>query len=390
MALITALDPGIALDVNLELVNTGNLDLLNAFGSAETISTYDTGAGDKSLQSGEELGVSTVEGASLSGTYLGDVTLSTLNTTILNVPLVASLAVQINPIEGELYQSDTGELYMISDEPVNDARISVTATLTVLGVPTTISLPLGGLDAWLRTFPVAGDLLAGVTDLTQLVLDTVVVSMDYDPAGTMIVCFTRGTLIETEYGLRAIEDLKAGDRVYTRDNGLKPISWIGASKLTGAALAAKANLRPIRIKAGALAPKVPSADLMVSPQHRILVRSKIAQRMFGTDEVLVAAKQLLQIEGIDIAEGLSEVEYFHMLFDQHEIVLSNGAETESLYTGKQALKSLGAAAREEIFAIFPELMGAEEAAEGARMLLSGRQARRLAVRHAQNHRDLVS
>ncbi|MDN3711604.1 Hint domain-containing protein [Paracoccus cavernae] len=389
MALITALDPGISLDVNLELVNTGNLDLLNAFGSAETVSSYDTGAGDKSLQSGEELGVSTVEGTSLSGTYLGDVTLSTLNTTILNVPLVASLAVKINPIEGELYQSDTGELYMISEEPVNDARISVTATLTVLGVPTTISLPLGDLDAWLRTFPVAGDLLAGVTNLTQLVLDTVVVSMDYDPAGTMIVCFTRGTLIETEYGLRAIEDLKAGDRVYTRDNGLKPISWIGASKLTGAALAAKANLRPIRIKAGALAPKVPSADLMVSPQHRILVRSKLAQRMFGTDEVLVAAKQLLQIEGIDIVEGLSEVEYFHMLFDQHEIVLSNGAETESLYTGKQALKSLGAAAREEIFAIFPELMGAEDVAQGARMLLSGRQARRLAVRHVQNNRDLV-
>lgn len=388
MALITALDPGISLDVNLELVNTGNLDLLNAFGSAETISSYDTGAGDKSLQSGEELGVSTVEGTSLSGTYLGDVTLSTLDTTVLNA-LVASLSVKINPIEGELYQSDTGELYMISEEPVNDARISVTATVTVLGIPTTITLPLGDLENWVSGIPGIGNLLSGVTNLTQLVLDTVVVSMDYDPAGTMIVCFTRGTLIETEYGLRAIEDLKAGDQVYTRDNGLKPISWIGASKLTGATLAAKANLRPIRIKAGALAPKVPSADLMVSPQHRVLVRSKIAQRMFGTDEVLVAAKQLLQIEGIDIVEGLSEVEYFHMLFDQHEIVLSNGAETESLYTGKQALKSLGAAAREEIFAIFPELMGAEEAAEGARMLLSGRQARRLAVRHVQNNRDLV-
>ncbi|HRM76080.1 MAG TPA: Hint domain-containing protein, partial [Paracoccus sp. (in: a-proteobacteria)] len=113
--------------------------------------------------------------------------------------------------------------------------------------------------------------------------------------------------------------------------------------------------------------------------------------MFGAPEVLVAAKQLLQIEGIDIAQDQAVVEYFHFLFDRHEIVLSEGAATESLYTGSEALRSVGHSAREEIFAIFPELRDRPEhmAAEGARHLASGRMGRKLAVRHAQHAKALV-
>ena len=112
--------------------------------------------------------------------------------------------------------------------------------------------------------------------------------------------------------------------------------------------------------------------------------------MFGTNEVLVAAKQLLQLDGIDIAEDMTEVQYFHILCDRHEIVLSNGAETETLYTGAEAIKSVGAAAREEIFALFPELQDDAFIPEPARALVSGRKGRKLAVRHAQKERALVS
>ena len=66
------------------------------------------------------------------------------------------------------------------------------------------------------------------------------------------------------------------------------------------------------------------ADLIVSPQHRMLVRSQIAQKMFGTPEVLVAAKQLCQLRGIDVVEDLVDVTYVHFLFDAHQIVLANG------------------------------------------------------------------
>lgn len=205
---------------------------------------------------------------------------------------------------------------------------------------------------------------------------------------TDIVCFTRGTLIDCADGARPVETLRVGDLVRTLDRGLQPIRWI-ASRRLGAELAAQPRLCPIRIRKGALGPGMPAADLLVSPQHRILVRSGIAQRMFGAAEVLVAAKQLLELEGVEIAQTDS-VEYVHFAFDRHEIVTANGAQSESLYPGPQALKSLGRAARDELFAIFPLLQEAQEPPAAARELVSGRQGRKLASRHAMNDRPLVA
>lgn len=70
-------------------------------------------------------------------------------------------------------------------------------------------------------------------------------------------------------------------------------------------------------------------DLLVSPQHRILVRSKVAQRMFGKQEVLAAAKHLLTLDGIEIADDVQETTYYHILFDRNEIVYADGAEAET-------------------------------------------------------------
>lgn len=210
------------------------------------------------------------------------------------------------------------------------------------------------------------------------------------PGALAVPCFAAGSLIDTLDGIRAIEDLCVGDMVKTRDNDHQPIRWIGCRKLDAIDLTVSQKLRPIRIRAGALGVESPSADLLVSPHHRVLIRSKIAERMFGVSEMLVAAKQLLQLEGIDIAEDLSEVSYFHMLFDRHEIVYSNGAETESLYTGPVALKAVGKEARDEILTLFPELGTRAYSPVPARPLLSGRQARKMAVRHMANRKPLVS
>lgn len=203
-----------------------------------------------------------------------------------------------------------------------------------------------------------------------------------------VPCFAQGTVLETSRGLMPVEHLRVGDLVATRDNGFQPVRWIGERHLGMLALLAQPQLRPIRIAAGALGENTPVSDLVVSPQHRILVRSKIAQRLFGAAEVLVAAKHLLALKGIEIAEDMAEVRYFHILFDRHEVVFSNGAETESLYTGAEALKALGEGARAEIFTLFPELEERSNSREGARLLLSGRQGRNLAARHLQNNKVL--
>ncbi|WP_062763238.1 Hint domain-containing protein [Falsirhodobacter sp. alg1] len=206
---------------------------------------------------------------------------------------------------------------------------------------------------------------------------------------TGVVCFARGTMIETISGQVAIEDLEAGDLVRTMDRGFRPISWIGGRKMDSIDLLQHPRLLPIRIVAGALGAGLPKADLVVSPQHRILVRSAIAERMFGEREVLVAANKLLTVDGIDIVEDATEVEYFHMLFDQHEIVFSNGAASESLFTGPEAMKAVSPEARQEILTLFPEIMEPEFTSEPARFIPEkGKFMKKLAQRHHDNRKAL--
>lgn len=214
-------------------------------------------------------------------------------------------------------------------------------------------------------------------------------SFQSDPS-SFVICFGKGTGIATPSGSVLIETLKAGDLVLTKDNGSQPIRWIGSKKLNPWVLSRSPHLRPIRISEGALGLGCPARDLIVSPQHRILVRSAIAQKMFGANEVLVPAKHLLVVDGIEIAADLEEVEYFHILFDRHEVVVSNGAETESLFTGPEALKAVGPAARDEILSIFPELGYHAYEVCPARQMPSGRTARNMAARHYENSKFLVS
>lgn len=204
-----------------------------------------------------------------------------------------------------------------------------------------------------------------------------------------VQCFTRGTMILTPYAPRPIETLRPGDLVVTRDHGARPLRWIGASNLDAGQLDLQPNLRPILIRAGALGNGMPEHDLAVSPQHRVLVSSKIARRMFDKDEILVAAKHLTSLPGINAINPEDGVSYWHMLFDAHELVLSNGSWTESLYTGPQALKGMSSAAKREIFALFPELQHRDYRANAARRVLSGREGRKLVERHIKNGKPLI-
>ena len=196
-----------------------------------------------------------------------------------------------------------------------------------------------------------------------------------------VPCFAGGTVIDTQLGPRRIEALQPGDMIRTRDNGMRWLCWIGSVELTGDQLQQRPNLRPIRIRAGALAPGIPAQDLTVSPQHRMLIRSSLCARLFGEVEMLVAAKHLLELPGIEVVQPDTGIRYWHMLFDGHEVVHSNGAWSESLFTGPQALKSISPAARREILELFPELAAPGFTPRGARRFATGREGRKLA-RHA--------
>lgn len=203
------------------------------------------------------------------------------------------------------------------------------------------------------------------------------------PLPEAVTCFGMGTMIDTASGPRAVETLRPGDLVLSRDHGPQPLRWLGRAHVAADRLEARPNLRPILIRAGALGSGSPARDLVVSPQHRMLIRSRIAHRLFENGEILVAAKHLVGLPGIEVTVPAGGVTYFHLLFDRHEIVMSDGAWSESLFTGPQALDSISDAARREILALFPEL-AAGRVPQPARRLLTGREARQLADRQRRN------
>jgi len=170
----------------------------------------------------------------------------------------------------------------------------------------------------------------------------------------IIPCFTPGTRIATPRGEVPVEDLRVGDRVITRDHGLQTVRWIGGRALSRTELALAPDLRPVRIRAGALGHGLPERDMQVSPNHRMLVMNDRTQLFFDEAEVLVAAKHLADGDGIAQVEA-DGVTYIHLMFDHHEVVLADGCWSESFQPGDWSLKGLDNDQRAELFDLFPEL-----------------------------------
>lgn len=180
-------------------------------------------------------------------------------------------------------------------------------------------------------------------------------SNNVGPHQSGVICFTPGTRIQTATGAQLIEDLREGDKVQTKDNGLQPLLWIGKRRMTGARLFAMPKLRPIRIGGGAFGLDRPDADLLVSPEHRILIKGAVAQNLFNTSEVLVMARDLINGKTVTVDRQMREITYIHMLLDQHQIVWANGLETESFHPASAALATLDEADRLRLLAAYPEL-----------------------------------
>lgn len=160
-----------------------------------------------------------------------------------------------------------------------------------------------------------------------------------------IPCFVRGTMIAVKRGEVTVETLRVGDLVRTRDHGLQPIRWIGRRVVGGTGRHA-----PIRFAPGVMGNR---RELLVSPQHRMVVRDWRAQLYFGQDEVLVAARQLAVCDRIHV-QPMDQVDYIHLMFDRHEIIFAEGAETESFHAG-EAMLAQDRALRAELEELFPEL-----------------------------------
>ena len=170
-----------------------------------------------------------------------------------------------------------------------------------------------------------------------------------------VICFTHGTHILTPEGAKPVEDLRPGDHVQTKDNGAQQIQWIGSRRMTGARLYAMPTLRPVRINMGALGVKRPEQELLVSPEHRMLIKGAVARDLFNAPEVLVAAKDLINGHTIVRDHQSKHITYVHLLLDRHQVIWANGVETESFHPANAALSSLSDADRADLLGLYPDL-----------------------------------
>ena len=177
----------------------------------------------------------------------------------------------------------------------------------------------------------------------------------HDEGASGVICFTPGTRIETPDGPRLIEELREGDQVSTRDNGAQDVLWTGQRRMSGARLFVMPRLRPIRIRKNALGNDRPEDDLVVSPDHQILVDGPAARDLFNEPEVLVAAKHLVNENSVTIDSGRRHVTYIHLLLPRHEILMANGVPCESFHPANADLDTLSPEDLKRLVAQFPDI-----------------------------------
>ncbi len=195
------------------------------------------------------------------------------------------------------------------------------------------------------TFTITADADEEVANFTYTIDDGVTTDTGFVTVNT-VPCFVAGTRIMTPDGEVPVESLRPGDRVITRDHGAQPLRWTGSRKV-----AAEGDHAPIRIAAHTFGVH---RTLMVSPQHRVLIQDSLSELLFGDAEVLVAAKHLVNDRTVTRRPG-GAVEYVHLLFEQHQVVYSEGLPTESFLPGPQVTDGFEEAVLDEIRAVFPDL-----------------------------------
>ncbi|QFU08951.1 hypothetical protein PARPLA_01914 [Rhodobacteraceae bacterium THAF1] len=270
-----------------------------------------------------------------------------------------------------------------SDEPVGIVISPGWDITTGEFVPNSLPDPGTTLTA------IDGDDLDGTPNIGQFATDNNYVGIEGNDAelndsNGVPICFGSDVAIFTSTGSKPAGEICVGDRVHTLDHGFQPVQWVGRITLESEELTRKPQHRPIRIKEGALGHGLPMRDMLLSPQHRVMVSSVIAERMFGATEVLVAAKHLLSLPGVEVATDVTQITYVHFLCRGHEILMAEGCLAETLFWGSEAQKSLSSAAQTEIMSLM------QPPTEPARTIARGRRGKRLAERHAQNEHHALA
>jgi hypothetical protein len=240
-----------------------------------------------------------------------------------NLPVNAPASVDVTvgvatPITGVSVEDSTRGDILTVDVSDTNGLLNVTGS-GVSGSGTTfleIFGPIGDINAALATLedndPVPG------SDLIAIEVEG---SFAGDGSGAIAVtaaCYLRGTRIATPHGEQPIETLAIGDLVLTADGGEEPIRWIGQRAYQTRFARGNPGVHPICIRAGALADGVPVRDLFVSSNHAMVL-----------DGLLVPASELVNGVSILRQAATETIDYIHLELARHDVILAEGAPSES-------------------------------------------------------------
>ena len=170
-------------------------------------------------------------------------------------------------------------------------------------------------------------------------------------------CFADTTELATPSGPRRVRDLRAGDAVLTEDGRSVTVAWMGTSRYGRDEAASQSRLRPVHVRPHAFGPGLPERELVLSPQHRVVVEGPACELLFGTERVFVIARHLSE-PFADTPEPEGDVTYCHLLLQRHEILLAQGLPAESLQPARRMVEALSETARESLSAAL-DALGAE-------------------------------
>ena len=265
-------------------------------------------------------------------------------------------------------QDDDDDIESAGGDTVNGSDVTAswpgdTITINVSGVGnvTYTGITFYTADGSRYFTPTDGQVLQNGTFVSSTFVDTQG-PLDINDLGPP--CFVVGTRIETAKGLVAVENIKAGDWVETLDHGMQQVRWAGQRTVPGTG-----DFAPIRIANGALGNV---RDLLVSPQHRMLISGWRAELYCGGDQILAAAKHLCNQDKIHVRPQ-PEVTYVHLLFGRHEIIFAEGIPSESFDPSGEMIQE-DRQLRAELESLFPEIMQSKICSQTARPVVHGYEA----------------
>ncbi len=253
--------------------------------------------------------------------------------------------------------------------------------------PQLVVAMVGGVQVSLSLTPIRVTIESGFIDDTYILFPNLPLGASIVSVSLPLVfpndvavplCFCGETLIETANGAERATDIAPGDLVQTVDRGLQPVRWVGRRHIDFTRSPELERHKPIRFERGALDGEAPYRPLRLSPMHKLLMGDWRTQLHFGQDEALVPAKSLINGTSIRQDTEAHEVEYVHLLFERHEVVVAEGALAESLFLGDLAMNGPRFGVRDELLSIFPDIEDVAASMTSSRAKLRYREGRVLA------------